>query len=148
MNDPMNFIDLNGDSIRVYTETNREEHTWMSIGEGNNMVVYSYGRYNGTNKGAEGSSNSLSNGSGVLLRLTGEQAKAYNEEKAVNGMSVFVITDIADDKVADIFDEKFNSSNIVPDNPKSKYCNDPSAHIIDEYELTGNNCTTTVSDVL
>ena len=49
----MKNIDVDGDSVRVYTETTSNYglgHTWISTGEGENMVVYSYGRYDGTNK--------------------------------------------------------------------------------------------------
>lgn len=69
-------------------------------------------------------------------------------KKAAGGMSVFVVTDVADEKVANILDEKFNMSTTMPDNPKSDYYNSSSARIIDEYKLTSNNCTTMVSDVL
>ena len=120
-NSPVGNIDVNGDSIRVYTETQSFGHTWISVGEGSNMTVYSYGRYNGTNKGPDRSSNSLGNGSGVLLKLMGDEAKAYNDKKAAGGMSVFVVTDVADEKVANILDEKFNMSTTMPDNPKSDY---------------------------
>ena len=147
-NSPVVNIDVNGDSIRICTETQSFGHTWISVGEGSNMTVYSYGRYNGTNKGPDRSSNSLGNGSGVLLKLMGDEAKAYNDKKAAGGMSVFVVTDVADEKVANIFDEKFNMSTTMPDNPKSDYYNSSSARIIDEYKLTSNNCTTMVSDVL
>ena len=34
----------------------------------------------------------------------GDEAKAYNDKKAAGGMSVFVVTDVADEKVANIFD--------------------------------------------
>ena len=107
-NSPVVNIDVNGDSIRICTETQSFGHTWISVGEGSNMTVYSYGRYNGTNKGPDRSSNSLGNGSGVLLKLMGDEAKAYNDKKAAGGMSVFVVTDVADEKVANILDEKFN----------------------------------------
>ena len=147
-NSPVVNIDVNGDSIRICTETQSFGHTWISVGEGSNMTVYSYGRYNGTNKGPDRSSNSLGNGSGVLLKLMGDEAKAYNDKKAAGGMSVFVVTDVADEKVANILDEKFNMSTTMPDNPKSDYYNSSSARIIDEYKLTSNNCTTMVSDVL
>ena len=50
-NSPVVNIDVNGDSIRICTETQSFGHTWISVGEGSNMTVYSYGRYNGTNKG-------------------------------------------------------------------------------------------------
>lgn len=39
-------------------------------------------------------------------------------KKAAGGMSVFVVTDVADEKVANILDEKFNMSTTMPDNPK------------------------------
>ena len=57
-------------------------------------------------------------------------------------MSVFVVTDVADEKVANILDEKFNMSTTMPDNPKSDYYNSSSARIIDEYKLTSNNSAT------
>ena len=44
-------------------------------------------------------------------------------KKAAGGMSVFVVTDVADEKVANILDEKFNMSTTMPDNPKSDYYN-------------------------
>lgn len=44
-------------------------------------------------------------------------------------MSVFVVTDVADEKVANILDEKFNMSTTMPDNPKSDYYNSSSARI-------------------
>jgi hypothetical protein len=110
------------------------------------MVVYSYGRYNGTNKGPDGFLNSLSNGPGVLLRLTGEEAQSYNENKADKGMSVFVVTDVADATIADAMDAMFNSSTTMPN--IGDYKDNPSARVIDEYQLTKNNCTTVVSDVL
>jgi RHS repeat-associated protein len=147
MNNPVRFIDPNGDSVRIYTETTGFGHSWVSVGEGNEMVIYSYGRYNGTNKGQDGSSNSLSNGSGVLLRLTGEEAKNYNEEKLLNTeMSTYVVTDVTDEQIATVYDEMFNSSTKMPD--KGKYANNSSAHVIDEYKLFSNNCTTIVEDVL
>lgn len=146
LNNPVRFVDPGGDSVRVYTETHATGHTWISVGEGNNMVVYSYGRYNGTNKGPDGSFNSLANGPGVLLKLTGDEAKAYNNDKSEDGMSVFVVADVTDEIIATAMDKKFNSSAITPD--KGIYKDNPSAHVIDEYNLTSNNCTTVVSDVL
>lgn len=147
MDNPLIYTDPSGDSVRVYTETQATGHTWISVGEGDKMVVYSYGRYNGTNKGPDGSFNSLANGPGVLLKLTSEEAKAYNEEKAsTTEISVYVVTDVADKTISTILNKKFNSSSVSPD--KGKYKDNLSAHVIDEYSLTSNNCTTVVSDVL
>lgn len=151
-NDPVGNIDINGDSIRVYTETTSNHglgHAWISAGEGDNMVVYTYGRYDGTNKGADGSSNSVGDGPGVLVRLTGEAALSYNNEKASKTkVSIFTVTDIPDDKLLKVMDEKFNSSIQLPKHSTGEYRNNPAAHIIDEYNILRNNCATTVSDAL
>jgi RHS repeat-associated protein len=148
-NNPIRNIDPTGDSVRVYTETERFGHAWISTGEGNNMTVYSYGRYDGTNKGPEGSSNSASNGPGVLLKLSGSDGLKYNKEKAeTTDVSVYVITDVTDEAISSILDAKFNSSDVLPSKPKGKYYNNPSAHVVDEYNLLNNNCTTVVSDAL
>ena len=149
-NNPVRNIDVNGDSIRVYVETNNFGHAWMSIGEGDNMVIYSYGRYNGTYKGLEGINffNNLANGDGVLLRMTDEYAKNYMLEKESDGISSYVITDLEDEKVGNILDDIFYSSKITPNNPNSKYYNNPMAHVIDNYELLDNNCTSFVSDII
>ena len=82
------------------------------------------------------------------LRRAGEDAKAYNEEKAAAGMSVFVVTDVTDEVIIKSMNDLFNSSTTMPDNPNSKYYDNPSARVIDAYSLTSNNCATVVSDVL
>ena len=38
-NSPVVNIDVNGDSIRICTETQSFGHTWISVGEGSNMTV-------------------------------------------------------------------------------------------------------------
>ena len=149
-NNPVCNIDVNGDSVRVYTETDSYGHSWLSVGEGDDMVVYSYGRFNGTYKGQKGINfaNGLSNGDGVLLRMTGEEAVDYQSKKDLLGMNTFTITDVADENASRLLDKIFNSSSQLPDNPKSEYYQSPSAHIIDNYNLFSNNCTTFVSDIL
>ena len=147
---PINFIEYNGDSTRVYTETNQQGHTWMSVGEGKNLTVYTYGRYNGTDKGRQGkhSSNRLANGDGVLVKLEGNAALLYNEEKRKDGMATFVIKDVKDKDVKVELDRRFNSSQRIPDIKGGDFYGNHSAHIIDKYDLLGNNCTTFVCDVL
>ena len=63
-------------------------------------------------------------------------------------MDAFTITDVSDEAVNKMLDEKFYASEKMPDNPKSDYYRSPSARIIDGYKLLDNNCTTFVSDVL
>ena len=151
-NNPVRNIDVNGDSIRVYTETTSNYglgHAWISAGEGENIIVYTYGRYDGTNKGADGSSNSVANGPGVLVRLTGKEALQYNADKNIKTtVSIFTVPDVSDAELIEVMDREFNSSMQMPNNPKSEYKNNSSAHIIDEYNILGNNCATTVSKAL
>ena len=97
----------------------------------------------------DGSSNSIANGPEVLVKLTGEAAQEYNEEKiSRNDVKSFIITDISDDNLVKTLDEKFNSSTKSPMNPNSEYYNSPMAHIVDEYNIINNNCATTVSTAL
>ena len=142
-NNPVRYIDENGDSTRVHVETNQLGHAWLSVGEGNEMIVYSYGRYNGTFKG-----NLLSDGDGVLLRLTDEKAKEYMDKKKAGGMNTFVIDYVNDREVKSYIDNIFYSSMKLPDEKSKDYNNDSSAHVIDIYKILSNNCTTFVSDVL
>ena len=151
-NSPVCNVDVNGDSIRVYVETTSNRglgHAWISVGEGNDMIVYSYGRYDGTNKGTDGSSNSLANGPGVLIRLAGNEAIEYNNKKEIDtNLNIFTISDISDTKLKNELDAVFNSSTQLPNSPNSDYYNNPNAHIVDEYSLLNNNCTTKVSEAL
>ena len=100
-NNPVKYVDLRGDSTRVYTEVHGAGHTWMSVGEGENMVVYSYGRYNGTFKGNSGKSSStgLSAGDGVLLRFAGDDAKNFMEDEKRYDYSTFIVTDVEDETI-------------------------------------------------
>ena len=144
LGNPIVNIDLQGDSVRVYIETVGLGHTWISAGEGNEMVVYTYGRYDHTYKG-----NPLSNGPGVLVRLSGDKAKEFNDYKQSEGkMSVFTLPDIKDNDIMNIANELFDSSKQLPSERSKRYANDPDAHIIDEYSLLNNNCTTFVSDLI
>ena len=151
-NSPVMNIDVNGDSVRVYTETTSNHglgHAWISAGEGDDIIVYTYGRYDGTNKGANGSFNSLADGPGVLVRLTGEEALSYNKEKSLSTeVSTFTISDISDDELIDVLDTKFYSSSNNPSNPMSEYYNSPNARIIDQYHILNNNCAVMVSNAL
>lgn len=144
LGNPVANIDAQGDSVRVYIETIGIGHTWISAGEGDNMVLYTYGRYDHTYKG-----NQLSDGPGVLVRLSGDKAKEYNDEKQTKGkMSVFTLPDVNDNDIMNIANEVFYSSERLPSEKSKRYANDPTAHIIDEYNLLNNNCTTFVSDLI
>ena len=144
LGNPIVNIDVKGDSVRVYIETVGLGHTWISAGEGDEMVVYTYGRYDHTYKG-----NALSDGPGVLVRLSGDKAKEFNDYKQSEGkMSIFTLTDVKDNDMMNIANELFDSSGQLPSERSKRYANDTDAHIIDEYSLLNNNCTTFVSDLI
>ncbi len=48
--DPINRGDYDGEETRVYVETNRLGHTFITTGKGTSTTVYSYGRYGGLGK--------------------------------------------------------------------------------------------------
>ena len=144
LGNPIVNIDAQGDSVRVYIETIGLGHTWISAGEGDSMVLYTYGRYDHTYKG-----NPLSNGPGVLVRLSGDKAKEFNDEKQAQGkMSVFTLPDVKDSDIMTIANALFDNSEQLPSEKSKRYANDPTAHIIDDYSLLNNNCTTFVSDLI
>ena len=144
LGNPIVNIDVKGDSVRVYIETVGLGHTWISAGEGDEMVVYTYGRYDHTYKG-----NALSDGPGVLVRLSGDKAREFNDYKQSEGkMSIFTLTDVKDNDIMNIANELFDSSGQLPSERSKRYANDTDAHIIDEYSLLNNNCTTFVSDLI
>ena len=91
----------------------------------------------------------MSDGPGVLVRLSGDKAKEFNDEKESEGkLSVFTLSDVNDNDIMDIANKLFDSSEKLPSEISKRYANDPDAHVIDEYSLLNNNCTTFVSDLI
>ena len=72
MNNPMIYTDPRGDSVRVYTETEGYGHAWMTIGEGENMILYSFGPGSRDERKVSGRTNIL--GPGSLDIMTGKKA--------------------------------------------------------------------------
>ncbi|TAJ08110.1 RHS repeat-associated core domain-containing protein [Marinilabiliaceae bacterium JC017] len=142
-NNPIMFIDWQGLETRVYTETTKFGHVFVTVGNGSNTVVYSYGRYGelGSAKGPLNFTNT--SGEGVLIKWTGQKAQDYisknlNDYKA----SVFEISDANENDVANYFDGLLNSSDAVPERRKDKQVDGETSKVIDEYKLGSNNCTT------
>jgi hypothetical protein len=91
--------------------------------------------------------NMISNGPGVLLKLQGADAIAYNTTKQnKTGMNVYQVLDVTDEAVFKNLNAKFNSSQTTPN--KGDYKGSPNAHVIGDYKLLSNNCTSLVSDAL
>ena len=140
---PITFLDNDGKKTRIYIETNGLGHSFVTIGEGGNTVVYTYGRY-----GALGSLGSVShgytpNGEGVLIRKTGKEAIQYlNEEQKKGNLSIYTLENSNEQNVASFYDNKWKKGTAPTASSKSTK-NDPNARVINEYNLFNNNCTTT-----
>ena len=142
INNPITYLDLDGLRPRIYIETNGLGHTFVTIGEGRNTIVYTYGRY-----GALGSSGSILHqftptGEGVLVRKTGKQAREYlNEFSKKRNISIYTIEKGSDKDIASFFDEIWGSGTKTKSTTK-KIKNNPDAKVVDEYSIFTNNCTT------
>lgn len=122
-------------------------HTFISVGSGENQTVYTYGRWAGTDASSGSSHSSLNNGPGVMVKLTGDDARAeVNKYVDDYGAQVFEFTDVDESQVQTNLESEFNKSTETPN--KGKYEGDDRAHVIDNYELTSCNCTTKSTDAL
>ena len=45
LNNPIKFIDADGRLPRIYIERKGFEHAFVTVGNGDNTIVYTYGRY-------------------------------------------------------------------------------------------------------
>jgi RHS repeat-associated protein len=141
-NKPIWGTDLDGLEVRIYTETKGTGHTFLTVGRGDNLVLYTYGRYAGGNWYTAGTT-----GPGVLIKYTGAEATSYiKTELYQNEVKVFEVSGIKDHDVRTSMNDKYNSSTEVPDTKNlniKKF-----GRVVDTYSLFGNNCTTTSCDAL
>jgi RHS repeat-associated protein len=136
---PIDGIDLDGLEVILYTETKGTGHTFLTVGSGDDIIVYTYGRY-----GAQGSTPAT--GEGVLIRYTGQEAIEYlNKELNRMEAKAFEVTDVIDLDIAAQLDYKWRNGKPPTTNNKKikKY-----GRVIDIYDLTGNNCTTFSCDII
>ncbi len=150
-NNPVIYIDPDGETPRIYTEkTGLFGHAFITVGEGKNTIVYTYGRYLGGNK-EKSKSNSIDRyGRGVLIKLTGKEAQRYIKHQLKdNKANVYKINDASDDKVQEHFDKifsggrKLTSEEAKEYNKKTnKFGTSDDARVIDTYDLLNNSCVT------
>jgi len=154
-NTPIWGIDLDGLEVRLYTETTQLGHTFLTVGKGKDLIVYTYGRYLGGNKGKSSSASSDPSGRGVLIRMTGTEAKRYlkHELKEYNAKA-FEVKGANEQKTKEYYDKIFNSapklkeSEVTEFEDKNIYGTPNQARVIDTYKLLGNNCTTKVIEAV
>ena len=69
---PLKYIDPDGMEVTVFTELQKQGHTFIQIHNGEHNVIFSYGRYAG---GSSGSNLRGLNpvGPGILIRIEGDK---------------------------------------------------------------------------
>lgn len=146
-NTPIWGVDWDGLEVRVYTETIGVGHTFITVQDGDDVIVYTYGRYAELGKEKSSSASTTPMGQGVLIRLTGAKAQSFLQDQLYNkNAQVFEITDADEGQVKEFFENKFNSSSQIP--TVGKYKDNPDARVIDEYKLFSNNCTSISCDAI
>ncbi|MGY6561482.1 MAG: RHS repeat domain-containing protein [Luteibaculaceae bacterium] len=151
LNNPVIFVDPDGEKPTIWIEgTGKTGHTFMTVGEGKNLTVYTYGRYLGGEKGKP-SGNSLDpSGKGVMIILSGKEASRYlNNQIEKNKAKGYELNDVSDQAVSDYFEDLFCNGRELSseeaseyDSKNDKYGSSRDARVIDEYKLLSNNCTT------
>lgn len=125
---------LNG--VYLWTETKNAGHAFVSVHENNNVYLYTYGRYGRTNRGGF-------TGDGVLNFLQDEDARVYYRSELYEmGARVFRIDDADPMKTRAFFEELWNNSKPAIQTSKMPETTRRRGHTIDEYDVTGSNCTT------
>lgn len=125
---------LNG--VYIWTETKNAGHTFVSVHENNNVYLFTYGRYGRTNHGGF-------TGDGVLNFLQDEDARVYYRSELYEmGARVFRIDDADPVKTRAFFEDLWNSSKPAIHTSKMPETTRRRGHTIDEYDVTGSNCTT------
>ena len=125
---------LNG--VYIWTETKNAGHAFVSVHENNNVYLYTYGRYGRTNRGGF-------TGDGVLNFLQDEDARVYYRSELYEmGARVFRIDDADPVKTRAFFEDLWNSSKPAIQTSKMAETTRRRGHTIDEYDVTGSNCTT------
>ena len=142
LNNPIKFIDADGRLPRIYIERKGFGHAFVTVGNGDNTIVYTYGRYGELGKDKSSARNTSPTGEGVLIKLTGRDAISFIQDQMLANEAVgYEFTKGSDELVSKHFDNQLDNSNKIPQ--KGKYAGKENAKVIDEYNLFINNCATT-----
>nr|WP_240354905.1 hypothetical protein [Pectobacterium brasiliense] len=123
--------------VFIWTEIKGTGHAFVSIHEGNSASVFTYGRF-GRRSGAGGTV-----GDGILNFLRFEDARTYYREELYKmEAKAFIITD-ADPTIARMYFERlWHSGSKAKETPDMGDDTKRDGHTVDQYDVTGVNCTT------
>jgi RHS repeat-associated protein len=142
MNNPLKFVDSDGKQPRIYIQSKGLGHAFVTVNEGQNTIVYSYGRYGSVGSSGIASGRFTPVGEGVLHKKTGEEAQKYLAEVQSEGkFSIYTINNADDNAVASFYDEQWDNGTRPTDENKASYT-DENAKVVDTYNLLNNNCVT------
>ncbi|MDP3462864.1 MAG: RHS repeat-associated core domain-containing protein [Bacteroidales bacterium] len=148
LNNPVVLTDPDGLTPRIYVDTQGlTGHSFVTVGEGKNTVVYSYGRYAELGKDKSSARSTTPTGEGVLIRLTGKDAQSFIKNQMINNEArAYEFSQADDNKVAEYFENQFNTNDKIP--ATGPYQDDPNARVVDTYNLFENNCTTKSTEAI
>lgn len=141
------YVDENGKIPRIYTQTKGTGHAFVTIGEGSNTIVYTYGRY-GSLYGSSGitSGRFTPSGEGVLIKKTGKAAAKYLKDVAGEGeFYVYEIQNGDDEKTERYYDQELETG-LSPSGGNKEIYSDSEVRVVDNYSLFKNNCVTKTLD--
>lgn len=124
------------DGVYIWVEVQEAGHAFVSVHISNEIFVYTYGRF-----GRVGTAGLT--GDGILLFMKGDDARLYYREELYQREAVvYKINDVGLFSAKSEFQKLWNSGTkplVTKDMGERTKRN---GRVIDEYDLTGSNCTT------
>ena len=87
-NNPIKYVDPDGREPRIYVEKQAFGHAFVTVNNGDSAVVYTYGRYGELGKDKSSARSTTPIGEGVLIRLTGNEAKQFIKDQMLSNEAV------------------------------------------------------------
>ena len=139
----MNLVDPDGKKPRIYIQGGGLGHVFLSVGDGPNLTIYSYGRYGALYSSSGSTCGDLTpRGEGVMRRYTGKEAMDFFAKNQHSIVAIYEINSDTDKSIMKYYDDQLDP-NRRPSNPDKDTFNNENAYVIDDYNLFNNNCVTT-----
>ncbi len=142
LNNPIKYVDTDGKLPRIFVERKGFGHAFVTVGNGTNTTVFTYGRYGALGKDKSSARSTSPTGEGVLIKLTGNDAISFIQNQMLENEAIgYEFSNGSDKSVSEHFNKQLSESDKIPQ--KGKYAGNKNAKVIDEYNLFTNNCVTT-----